>query len=272
MWMKVVQHTACVGQRTYKNSCAGDHGEMTYQGARSRLALHETKRFFSVSKIRLDDKGFATHVLWSEVDSRSNLDVGNPVVVLVGDVVDTLRDGAQVRVTLLPQHSHLPSQTLEVVGCADGSHTIALTKRPGLATASLPITLRDIPTLGDYAQPKKTLSSFTSRRRIHGVYAVSKVGLDPDGRITHVQWGRVDTGQNQWIDGEAVAPVAETVAALQAGDQVFALFASANGHLPGRQFTFVDYDDGRQTIALQGPPITGHEIHDMDRLTDLSPA
>lgn len=239
---------------------------MTYQGARSRLALHETKRFFSVSKIRLDDEGFATHVLWSEVDSKSNLDVGNPVVVPVGDVVDALRDGAQVSVVFVPPHTHPPDQTLEVVGRSDGSQTIALAKRPSLAPALLP-SLRDIPTLGDYAQPKKTVSSFTSRRRVHGVYAVSKVGLDTDGRVTHVQWGRVDTAHNQWIGAEAVAPVADTVAALQAGDQVFALFASANGHLPERQFTFVDYEDGRQTITLQGPPIAGHEIHDMDRLT-----
>ena len=96
---------------------------------------------------------------------------------------------------------------------------------------------------------------------------MAKVGLDLDGRITHVLWGRVNTAKNQWIGSEAVAPVADAVAALQAGDQVFALFASANGHLPMRQFTSVDFADGRQTIVLQGPPIAEHEIHDMDRLT-----
>ena len=70
--------------------------------------MSETKQFFSVSKIRLDDAGFATHVLWSEVDSKSNLDVGNPVVVPVGDVIDALLDGAKVHVTLLPPHSRKP--------------------------------------------------------------------------------------------------------------------------------------------------------------------
>jgi len=240
---------------------------MTYQGARSRLALHETKRFFSVSKIRLDDDGYATHVLWSEVDSKSNQDVGPPVVVPVADVVDALRDGAQVGVVFLPPHTHMPDQTLEVVARSDGRETIALAKRPGVAPALL-ASLQDIPTLGDNAQPKKTVSSFSSRRRIHGVYAVSKVGLDADGRVTHVQWGRIDTAKNQWIGTETIVPVTHTVTALKAGDQVFALFASTNGHLPGRQFTFVDYDDGRQTIAFQGPPIAGHEIHDMDRLSD----
>ena len=242
---------------------------MTYQGARSRPAQSETKRFFSVSKIRLDDAGFATHVLWSEVDSKSNLDVGDPLVVPVGDVIDALRDGAQVRVSLLPPHTHLPDQTLEVVGRSDGSETVALTKRPGLVPALL-ASLHDIAALGEYRQSKKTLTSFSSHRRAHGVHAVSKVGLDLDGRITHVQWGRVDTAKNLWMGAEAVAPVGDAVAALQAGDQVFALFPSTGGHLPGRQFASVDYDDGRQTVVLQGAPITGHEIHDMDRLTDTT--
>jgi len=228
--------------------------------------MGETKQFFSVSKIRLDAEGFATHVLWSAVDSRTNLDVGIPVVVPVGDVIDALRDGAQVHATFLPPHTHLPDQALEVVGRSDGGEAIALARRPGLAAAPL-VSLHDIAALGDHAQPRKTLSSFSSHRRAHGVYAVSKVGLDIDGRITHVQWGRVDTARNQWIGAEAVVAVADAVSALQAGDQVFALFASANGHLPERQFTSVDYADGRQTVVLQGPPIAGHEIHDMDRLS-----
>jgi len=229
--------------------------------------MSETRQFFSVSKIRLDAAGFATHVLWSAVDSRSNLDVGNAVVVPVGDVIDALRDGAQVHATFPSPHTHLPDQPLGVVGRSDGSETIALAKRPGFAPVPL-VSLHDIAALGDHAQPRKTLSSFSSHRRAHGVYTVSKVGLDTDGRITHVQWGRVDTANNQWIGAESVVAVADAVAALQAGDQVFALFASANGHLPERQFTSVDYADGRQTVVLQGPPIAGHEIHDMDRLTD----
>jgi len=256
----------CVRQRTYAATTTRHHGAMTYQGARSRPAISETKQFFSVSKIRLDAAGFATHVLWSAVDSRTNLDVGDPVVVPVGDVIDALRDGAQVNATFLPPHTHLPDQALEVVGRSDGSETIAMAKRPGLAPAPL-VSLHDIAALGDPAQTMKTLSSYSSHRRPHSVYAVSKVGLDTDGRITHVQWGRVDTANNQWIGAEAVVAVADAVAALQAGDQVFALFASANGHLPLRQFASVDYADGRKTVVLQGPPIAGHEIHDMDRLT-----
>jgi hypothetical protein len=186
-------------------------------------------------------------------------------------VVDALREGAQVRVLLATPNTHLPDQTLELIARTDGSHTVAMAKRPGIALALLP-TLHDIAALGDHAQIKKTLSSFSSRRRAHGVFAVSKVGLDADGRITRVQWGRVNTAANLWVGTEAVAPVADAVAALRAGDQVFALFATVDGHLPERQFTAVDYDDGRQTIVLQGAPKAGQEVHDMDRLTDTTPS
>lgn len=243
---------------------------MTYQGARSRPAESETKRFFSVSKIRFDDAGWVSHVLWSEVDSKSNLDVGDHFVVSVNDVVDAIRDGARVRAIFLPPHTPLPDQTFEVIVRSDGSTTTALSKRPGIANAQS-ATLQDIAALGEHTQPKQTVTSFSSRRRTHAVYAVSKVGLDPDGRVTHVQWGRVDTTANQWMGNETISPVADVVAALKAGDQVFALFASADGHTPGQQFTFVDYDDGRQTIVLQGAPIDAHEIHDMDRLTGMLP-
>ena len=257
--------------RTYKALRRRHDGAMTYQGARSRPLESETKRFFSVSKIRLDADGFATHVLWSEVDSRTNLDVGERVMVPIGDVVDALRDGAQVRVVFAPAHTPLPDQTLEVIGRADGSDTVALAKRPGLAGAPQ-ASLHDIATLDSRAKPRKSISSYSSRRRARSVIAVSKVGLDADGRVTHVQWGRVDTTTNLWIGAESVAPVADAVAAVLAGDQVFALFASTDGHLPGRQFTSVDYDDGRQTIALQGAPKAGREIHDMDRLTVTVPS
>ncbi len=139
--------------RTYGAATPGHHRPMTYQGARSRPAESETKRPFSVSKVRLDDAGWVAHVLWSEVDSKSNLDVGDRVV--------------------------------------------------------------------------------------------------------------------EWIGDEAMSPVADAVAALKAGDQVFALFASAKGLTPGQQFTFVDDGDGRQTIVLQGAPIDAHKVHDMDRLAGM---
>ena len=54
--------------------------------------------------------------------------------------------------------------------------------------------------------------------------------------------------------------------ALDAGDQVFALFPSVHGHLPDRQFVIADYEDGRRTIVLDGPAAYEREIHDMDRI------
>jgi hypothetical protein len=97
-------------------------------------------------------------------------------------------------------------------------------------------------------------------------FAVSKVQLDPAGRITAVQWGRVDTRNNAWASSEVSVPVAAAVDALRAGDQVFALFPSTHGHLPDREFTVADYDGGRETIVLRGPTAFEREVHDMDRM------
>jgi len=99
------------------------------------------------------------------------------------------------------------------------------------------------------------------------VHAVSKVRLDKDGRITAVYWGRVDTHRNEWAEPESVAPVSTVVAALLAGDAVFALFPATHGHLPDRRFVAVDYENGSQSIALEGAPTHEREVHDMDRLS-----
>ena len=56
------------------------------------------------------------------------------------------------------------------------------------------------------------------------VFAVSKVGLDKDGRVTTVFWGKVNTSTNQWAAPEVVAPVADVVNAIHSGDDVYALF------------------------------------------------
>jgi hypothetical protein len=98
-------------------------------------------------------------------------------------------------------------------------------------------------------------------------YAVSKVALDAQGRITAVQWGPVDIDANDWAGPELVAPVAEAVAALQAGDHVFALFPSTHGHLPDRRFVVADYDGSRNTIVLDGPMAFEREVHDMERFS-----
>lgn len=102
-------------------------------------------------------------------------------------------------------------------------------------------------------------------------FAVSKVELDSEGRITAVLWGKVNTRVNEWATPEVVAPVADAVDALRRGDQVFALFPSTHGHLPDRRFVIADYDDGRKTIVLDGPTAYEREVHDMERLDQAVP-
>lgn len=98
------------------------------------------------------------------------------------------------------------------------------------------------------------------------VYAVSKVKLDPDGRVLAALWGKVNTETNEWAGPETVVPVADIVSAIRAHHDVFALFPSEHGHLPERRFIVVDYDNGWHTISLEGPPTHEREVHDMDRL------
>ena len=47
---------------------------------------------------------------------------------------------------------------------------------------------------------------------------------------------------------------------------MFALFPTSHGMMPMRRFRVVDYDNGWQTVNLDGPPTHEHEIHDMLRV------
>jgi hypothetical protein len=98
------------------------------------------------------------------------------------------------------------------------------------------------------------------------VHAVARVRLDGDGRVTGVEWGPVDTVTNEWHTEPKIADVAEVVAALRRGEDVFALFPGKHGLEPGRRFRIVDYDNGWETVNLDGPPTHEHEIHDMLRV------
>ena len=103
-------------------------------------------------------------------------------------------------------------------------------------------------------------------------HAVSKVRLDAGGRITAVLWGRVDRARNDWAADEEEAPVTRVVQALQAGDEVFALFPATHGPVHERRFLVADYEGARQTIVLQGPATFTREVHDMARLAAPGPA
>ncbi len=88
---------------------------MTYEGSRARPLATEEKRVFEVSAVQLDSKAWPTHVLWAEVSSKSNLNVCEPYMVSVADVVNALQDGAQVLTACLPPHNHLPPHHLIVL-------------------------------------------------------------------------------------------------------------------------------------------------------------
>jgi hypothetical protein len=245
---------------------------MTYQGARAQPLDSEAKRVFSVSKIHLDAAGWATHVLWSEVNAKSNADVSAHVVVPVADVVDALHDGAQVAAVLLPPHTHLPQQLLEVIAHDDGSETIGLV-RPLEGGAEPLFVMKDIaaleidaPTVSASGPEPVLAYAQTAHAGSAKTFAVSQVKLDEDGRVTDVLWGRVDTALNTWAEPEVEAPVLQVVAALQEGGRVFALFPSTHGHVRDRQFVQADYDGERQTIVLLGPNALDRNIHDMDRI------
>ena len=98
------------------------------------------------------------------------------------------------------------------------------------------------------------------------IYAVSKVKLDDDGRVTGVEWGPVDSHTVEAPDARIVSDVAEVVVALHRGDDVFSLFEKPHGMEPGRRFRVVAYDSGWETITLDGEPTHEHEIHDMARI------
>jgi hypothetical protein len=97
-------------------------------------------------------------------------------------------------------------------------------------------------------------------------FAVSRVGLDQDGRVTALLWARVDSRRNEWVASEAEAPVADVVRALHSGAQVLALLPSEHGHVPDRRITVVEYDHGWESIALDGPTTHEREIHDIGRM------
>jgi hypothetical protein len=236
---------------------------MTYQGTRARTADDESKRVFEVSKIRLAADGRVSYVLWAEVDARSDHDVSARAIVPVADVVDAIHGGAQVVAVFEQARSQLPERIFVVAQHEDGRETIGFDGEPSSARELSDMARLDDATVRPDVAPATTPRG---RRKPMKTFAVSKVELDADGRVVAVLWGRVDTAKNAWATDEAVAPVAEAVRALRAGDPVFALFPSTHGHVPERQFVVADYDDGRQTIVLDGPATHEREIHDMDRL------
>jgi hypothetical protein len=237
---------------------------MTYQGERARSIATEAGRVFEVSKVRLGSDGHVSDVLWGEVDAASDHEVGPRVLASAAELVDAIHDGAQVVAVFPPSPGRLPERRLVVILHNDGRECIAFDgpSSPGRDLADM----ARLEPKDNAATHRATPANVPLARGRAPTFAVSKVKLDADGRVTAVLWGPVDTHQNAWAGPEVVVPVAEAVKALDAHHAVFALFPSANGHLPERRFVAVDYDDGRRAIVLDGPATHEREIHDMDRL------
>lgn len=239
---------------------------MTYQGARAREPVNEKARIFEVSKVRLAADGHISEVLWGAVDAASGHDLGPRAMATVAEVVEAIHDGAEVLAVFSTPSRRLPERLFVVTPREDGAARIALDGAPSPG--------RDLADMASFEQrdsnaiqrPTPTPASARRAASHFTTFAVSRVRLDADGRVTAVVWGQVDTRKNDWATPEVVAPVAEAVKALDHGDPVFALFASPHGHLPERRFVTVDYDDGRRTIVLEGPATHQREMHDMDRL------
>jgi hypothetical protein len=249
---------------------------MTYQGKRARPMANENKRFFEVSKVLVGTDGHISDVLWSEVNAGSDLEVHMPVLAKTAEVVDAIHDGAQVTAAF-PDKIHRPGRAFEILEHEDGREYIVLHGPTSAGRDVADMERLDLPsTTAKPEHHNESGANKMSRNASFGssknatrqlkTFAVSKVQLDSDGRITAVLWGEVDTDKNDWATMEVMAPVASAVNALHAGDQVFALFSSTHGHLPDRRFVVADYDGARMTIVLDGPSTSEREVHNMDRL------
>jgi hypothetical protein len=96
-------------------------------------------------------------------------------------------------------------------------------------------------------------------------FEVSKVRIGPDGHVSHVLWGPVDTASDRVVGARTLATAAEVVDAIQDGAQVAAVFV-AGERLPERRFVVVEHPDGRQCIAFDGAPSPGRNVADLVRL------
>ncbi len=85
---------------------------------------------FAVSRVRLDDGGRITAVLWGEVDTGRNDWASAEVVAPVGDAVDALNAGAQVFALFPSAHGHLPQRRFVIADYDGARRTIVLDGLP----------------------------------------------------------------------------------------------------------------------------------------------
>jgi len=97
--------------------------------------------------------------------------------------------------------------------------------------------------------------------------AISKIRLDCDGNVAKVYWSVVDLASNEQMNPEVLAPVREVVDAIQAGDDVVALFhGDVPARLQSRRFEVVQRGNGAKSVGLKGPVVPTQELCDMPKL------
>lgn len=97
--------------------------------------------------------------------------------------------------------------------------------------------------------------------------AVSKIRLDCDGNVAKVYWSVVDLDSNEHVSPEVLAPVREVVEAIQAGNDVVALFDNTvPARLQKRRFVVVQRGDGAESVGLRRPVVPTQQLCDMAKL------
>ena len=111
----------------------------------------ESRRVFLISKIHLNQDGKPTHVLWGEVNPKSNLGVSDQRVVPVAEVIDAIHDGASVKATFLPPRERTPNYEFIVMESAQGEESLALATPHSLTET--PVSLQEIARLDEAHLP-----------------------------------------------------------------------------------------------------------------------
>ena len=98
-------------------------------------------------------------------------------------------------------------------------------------------------------------------------FEVSKVRIGPDGHVSDVLWGEINSASDLKVGKRVVATVAEVVDAIHDGAQVAAVFTKGDP-LPQRMFLVVEQNDGSEHITIDGTPYAGRNASDLEKLVD----
>ena len=107
---------------------------MTVQGVHARIAVKDINRVFAVTQVRLDSSGHIRDLWWTEVNAKTNLDVGAPVAATVAEAAAAIHAGDQVIARFSTGEDHVPSRLFVLLNHGDGLETIAL-ERPAAMDA-----------------------------------------------------------------------------------------------------------------------------------------